>query len=57
MPTLISNAPLCQGEPLLLTTDVDGEKIQMDQPCCPKCSDHSLLPGLTTTNDTTIFGK
>lgn len=54
VPTLISNAPLCQGEPLLLTTDVNGEKFEWIGPA-GQSPTTLALPGLTTTNDTTIL--
>ena len=56
VPTLVSNAPVCDGEPLLLTTDVAGEKYEWIGPAGQSAATLSL-PGLTTQNDTTILPK
>ncbi|MEO1258571.1 MAG: gliding motility-associated C-terminal domain-containing protein [Bacteroidota bacterium] len=56
VPTLISNAPVCDGEPLILTTDVAGEKYEWIGPA-GQSAVTLALPGLTTQNDTTILPK
>ncbi len=54
VPTLISNAPICKGEELILSTDVAGAKYEWIGPAGQSISTLAL-PGLTTTNDTTIL--
>ena len=54
VPTLISNAPICDGDSLLLSTDVAGEKYEWIGPA-GQSPTTLALPGLTTTGDTTIL--
>ncbi len=54
VPTLISNAPLCKGEQLILSTDVAGAKYEWIGPAGQSAATLAL-PGLTTTTATTIL--
>ncbi len=54
LPTLITNAPVCDGDPLLLTTDVVGEKYEWIGPIGQSPATLTM-PGLTTSSDTTIL--
>lgn len=55
-PTLISNAPICEGEALILGTDVLGDKYEWIGPI-GQSSNILALPGLTTDIGTTILQK
>ena len=56
VPTLITNGSICDGDPLLLTTDVMGEKYEWIGPAGQSLA-VLAMPGLTTTGDTTILQK
>lgn len=56
MPTLSSNAPICDGNPLVLTTDVEGAKYEWVGPAGQSANTLSLI-GLTTDSDSTILTK
>lgn len=47
-PTLLSNAPVCQGDEIQLTTDIDAAKYEWIGPAGQSAATLSL-PGLTTT--------
>ena len=54
VPTLITNAPVCNGDPLILTTDVVGEKYEWIGPA-GQSPTTLAMSGMTTTGDTTIL--
>lgn len=56
VPTLLTNTPVCDGDPLVLATDIDAIKYEWIGPA-GQSSATLALPGLTTQSDTTILPK